>query len=84
LLEGLLVKSCALAEQKSPAQLAGWRGAKKGPNATMTNITCPTGSAQQARDQRRECEAALEARRWPWSRRLSLWLDALLVLEEAR
>jgi hypothetical protein len=29
-------------------------------------------------------EASLEANGWPWSRRLSLWLDALLVLEESQ
>jgi len=27
-------------------------------------------------------EAALDVAGWPWSRRLSLWLDALLVIEE--
>lgn len=32
-------------------------------------------------------EAALDAAsiggRWPWSRRISLWIDTLLILEEA-
>jgi hypothetical protein len=28
-------------------------------------------------------EAGLGLCGWPWSRRLSLWLDALLVIEEA-
>lgn len=36
-----------------------------------------------ARDARREIESALDAAGWPWSRRLSLWLDALSVLEES-
>lgn len=28
-------------------------------------------------------EAALDASGWPWSRRLSLWLDALVLIEES-
>ncbi len=32
---------------------------------------------------RGEVEAALDHAGWPWSRRLSLWLDALLVLQES-
>jgi len=35
-----------------------------------------------ARAARRDVEEALEYAGWPWSRRLSLWVDALLVLEE--
>ena len=35
-----------------------------------------------ARDARGQVEAALDRIGWRWSRRLSLWLDALLVLEE--
>lgn len=29
-----------------------------------------------------DAEAALDACDWPWSRRLSLWRDALVVLAE--
>jgi hypothetical protein len=36
-----------------------------------------------ARDARRELEDALDGAAWPWSLRLSRWLDALLVLEES-
>ncbi len=42
---------------------------------------CPT-PAQQARAARADAEAALEAARWPWSRRLSLWLDWLAIVEQ--
>jgi hypothetical protein len=40
----------------------------------------------KARAARGAIESALgpDVRRWPWSRRLSLWLDALVVLEEVR
>jgi hypothetical protein len=38
-----------------------------------------TTRGQQAREARRIAEAALDR---PWSRGASLWLDALLVLEE--
>ena len=38
---------------------------------------------QAARAARREIEAALAANGWPWSRRISLWVDALLLLEES-
>jgi hypothetical protein len=31
---------------------------------------------------RREIEDALELAGWPWSLRLSLWLDYLLMVEE--
>ncbi len=34
------------------------------------------------REAHREAEWALDAAGWPWSRRLSLWLDVLLILEE--
>jgi hypothetical protein len=37
----------------------------------------------QARAARHQLEDALEANGWIWSRGLSLWLDALLILEEA-
>ena len=37
---------------------------------------------RQARAARREVEQALEANGWPWARRLSLWVDALVVIEE--
>lgn len=40
---------------------------------------CPSCAARAARA---EVEAALAAAGWPWRRRLSLWLDALLILEE--
>jgi len=36
-----------------------------------------------ARDARAVLEAALEANGSPWSRRLSGWFDALVLLEEA-
>ena len=36
----------------------------------------------QARAARGQMELALDAAGWPWSRRLSLWIDALVVLEE--
>ena len=38
---------------------------------------------QQARAARPIIEAARAAAGWPWSRRLSLWIDVLVVLEEA-
>lgn len=31
---------------------------------------------------RRQIEDTLAANGWPWSRRLSLWIDALILLEE--
>jgi len=31
---------------------------------------------------RADVEAALDAAGWLWSRRLSLWVDALVILEE--
>jgi hypothetical protein len=41
---------------------------------------------QHARAARRQIEAALDhaacGRTWPWSSRLSAWLDALVMLEE--
>jgi hypothetical protein len=36
----------------------------------------------QARGARAIVELALDASGWPWSGRLSLWVDALIVLEE--
>ena len=41
------------------------------------------GEARAARDARAVLEIALDAIGWAWSRRLSLWLDALIRLEEA-
>jgi hypothetical protein len=37
---------------------------------------------ETARAARRELEAALDAAGWPWSRRLSHWIDALVVIAE--
>ena len=37
----------------------------------------------EVRAARAELEAALDDNGWPWRRRLSLWLDALLVVEES-
>jgi hypothetical protein len=31
---------------------------------------------------RRQLELALDGAGWPWSRRLSLWLDCLVMFEE--
>jgi hypothetical protein len=39
--------------------------------------------AALARAARQEVEVALEAVGWPWRASLSMWLDALLVIEEA-
>jgi len=36
----------------------------------------------QARATRGAVEQALDGAGWPWSLRLSLWLDALVILEE--
>lgn len=36
----------------------------------------------QARPARAEIETALDAVGWPWSARLSRWLDCLLLIEE--
>lgn len=41
-----------------------------------------SSAAMLARAARREVEEALVANHWPWSRRISLWLDALVALEE--
>lgn len=41
----------------------------------------PMTSSAFACGARLEIEAALDRAGWPWSRGLSLWLDALLVLE---
>ncbi len=38
---------------------------------------------RQARAARADVERALDAAGWPWSRRISLWLDALVLVEEA-
>jgi hypothetical protein len=37
----------------------------------------------QARAARAIVEAGLDASGWPWSRRLSLWLDVLVMIEES-
>lgn len=39
-------------------------------------------SAVAARAARGEVEATLAANSWPWARRLSLWVDALVTIEE--
>jgi hypothetical protein len=39
--------------------------------------------AAQARTARAICECALDSTAWKWNARLSRWLDALLVIEEA-
>jgi hypothetical protein len=36
-----------------------------------------------ARAARGEVENALDTHGWPWRRQISLWLDSLLLLEEA-
>jgi hypothetical protein len=41
-----------------------------------------TTRGREARGARREVERALDSAGWPWRRRLSLWLDALLVIED--
>ena len=40
--------------------------------------------AAEARMARADIERALDTTSWAWSRRLSLWLDALRVIEESR
>jgi hypothetical protein len=42
-----------------------------------------SSSAAHARAGRALVELALDGAGWPWSRRLSRWLDALLIIEEA-
>ena len=42
----------------------------------------PVSAAVLARAARRDVEEALNFVGWPWSRRLSFWLDALVALEE--
>jgi hypothetical protein len=37
---------------------------------------------RQARAARGQVEDALDANGWPWSLRLSRWLDALITIEE--
>jgi hypothetical protein len=39
-------------------------------------------TSRQARAARAVIEAALDLIHWRWSRRLSLWLDCLVILEE--
>jgi len=45
----------------------------------------PVGSDRRRHAQaaRKQIEVALAGTGWPWSRRLSLWIDLLIVLEEA-
>jgi len=49
---------------------------------TSTSTGLEISRAAQAKAARGEIEAALDASGWPWSRRLSLWLDALVLMEE--
>lgn len=37
---------------------------------------------EQARAARRDVEAALDVAGWPWSLRLSRWVDLLVTIEE--
>jgi len=46
-------------------------------------VAAAAATAFAARSARAEIERALDTAGWPWRRRLSLWIDALLVLEEA-
>lgn len=39
--------------------------------------------ALAAREARGIVEHALDAAGWPWSRFLSLWIDALVIIEES-
>ena len=38
----------------------------------------------EAKEARADIEDALDTSGWPWSRRLSLWLDTLLGIEERK
>jgi hypothetical protein len=49
--------------------------------ATAT-VAPPSTRRAQARGARDIAEAALDRAGWPWRRRLSSWLDALVALEE--
>ncbi len=44
-----------------------------------TTTIAPVDLQIQARG---EIEAALDGADWPWSRRLSFWIDALIIVEE--
>ncbi len=48
------------------------------------NIVLRFRIKQQARGARGEIEAALDATGWPWSLRISRWLDLLLIFEEGQ
>jgi hypothetical protein len=67
-----------LVKSESPAGLMTRTGLGWG--AGMIVRRC--GLAEEARSARGEVEGALARRGWPYSRRLSLWVDSLLVIEE--
>jgi hypothetical protein len=37
----------------------------------------------EAREARAQIETGLDMAGWPWSRRLSLWIDTLVVIQES-
>jgi hypothetical protein len=43
-----------------------------------------TSRQGEARAARGQIELALDGAVWPWSPRLSAWIDALVVIEESR
>jgi len=45
-------------------------------------VNVSSGQALEARHARGQIEAAVDAAGWPWSRRLSFWIDLLLLIEE--
>ena len=51
--------------------------------ARVRRVTNMGSVLQQVLEARAQVEDALDAEGWPWSRRLSLWMDGLLVLEES-
>ena len=38
--------------------------------------------SEQARAARAAVESAMDASGWPWNRRVSLWIDLLVLVEE--
>lgn len=42
----------------------------------------PVTMRRQAQAALAQLEVALDFASWPWSRRISLWLDALVLIEE--